>query len=161
MVDALQRPVSEVMAKAIMMVSDAMPLSYAAKVMAEQNVAGLPVTDATGALTGVISWSDVMRALNKRPETEKVKFELDFYGPAPPSGLLGNVPTLELLPGTVAEHMSTLLVAVSEEVSVRHAASVMTRGNVHRVLVIDDAGNLAGLVSAVDIVRCIAEEASA
>jgi CBS domain-containing protein len=158
MVDALQRAVSEVMVKAVLMVGDDIPLSYAAQVMAEQRVAGLPVTDSEGKLAGVISWTDVMRALNKAPQKADPVFELDFYGPVSPAVMVGAVPTLELLTGSVGEHMSTRLVAVATTVSVHDAAKVMSRGQVHRVLVIDDDGNLAGLVSAIDIVHCIAED---
>lgn len=127
MADPLATPVSEIMTTRIEMVADTIPMTFAAKLLADKHITGLPVTTEEGDLVGVLSWTDVMNALSTNAK--------------------------EALAGTVRDYMSDRIVAVSVDATVRDAASVMTRGDVHRVLVVDDGGNLAGLVSAVDIVR--------
>jgi CBS domain-containing protein len=108
-------------------VVDSLPMSHACKLMVDKHITGVPVTTETGSLVGVLSWTDVMDAL----QSDATK----------------------ALNGTVRDFMTDRIVAVATSATVRDAASVMTRGHVHRVLVVDDDGNLAGLVSAVDIVH--------
>jgi CBS domain-containing protein len=55
----------------------------------------------------------------------------------------------------VAEVMSTRLVSISPCAELRHAAELMSRAGVHRLLVLDD-GRLAGLVTATDVLRAVA-----
>lgn len=129
--DPLDMPVSEVMTTVIEMVSNTIPMAYACKLLVDKHITGLPVTTEEGDLVGVLSWTDVMNALQTDPN--------------------------ETLRGVVGDYMTERIVAVATTGTVGDAASVMTRGNVHRVLVVDDSGNLAGLVSAVDIVRHLVE----
>lgn len=127
MKDLLATPVSDIMTTRIEMVADTIPMTFAAKLLADKHITGLPVTTEEGDLVGVLSWTDVMNALSTN--------------------------AAEVLSGTVRDYMTDRIVAVGVDATVRDAASVMTRGSVHRVLVVDANGNLAGLVSAVDIVR--------
>jgi CBS domain-containing protein len=57
---------------------------------------------------------------------------------------------------TVSEAMSRKLVAFPPTADARAAADAMQRAHAHRVLVIDE-GRLAGIVSALDIARAVAE----
>ena len=57
----------------------------------------------------------------------------------------------------VGDYMSDLIIAVGVDATVRDAVRLMKKGAVHRVLVVDDQGNLAGLVSATDIVYLVAD----
>ena len=127
MTDPLDQPVSDIMSRSLEMVADTIPLSYAANLMATKRVTGLPVTTEEGDLVGVLSWTDVMEAMCSN--------------------------ATDALTGTVQRYMTDSIVAVSVDATVRDAAALMKRGSVHRVLVVDGAGNLAGLVSAIDIVR--------
>jgi len=145
--DPLQSPVSAIMATRIEMVAETIPLSFAAKLMFDKHITGLPVTTELGELIGVISWRDVLAALNQ-PTHEAGFFEQQ--------GLVTTATSpsaLEKLEGTVADRMSRELVTVLDTATVGDAARKMAGDNVHRVLIVDDAGNLAGLVSAIDVVR--------
>jgi CBS domain-containing protein len=155
MPDRLDSPVSEIMATQIEMVAETIPMSFAARLLAEKHIQGLPVTTEEGELIGVLSWSDVLSALGDKP-VPAILSDDGFYGPGAPTLLLGTVAPLDTLTGVVRDHMSRQLIAVDVSATVRQAASVMSRGGVHRVLVVDRLGNLAGLVSAIDIVRHVA-----
>lgn len=146
--DPLQSPVSDIMATRIEMVAETIPLSFAAKLMSEKHITGLPVTTELGELIGVISWRDVLQALNQPVAPKEAGYfeEPQLVTAAAPSAL-------EKLEGTVADRMSKALVTVLDTATVGDAAKKMATEGVHRVLIVDDAGNLAGLVSAIDIVR--------
>ncbi|MEM9691386.1 MAG: CBS domain-containing protein [Myxococcota bacterium] len=140
----------------IEMVSDTIPLSFAAKLLVDKHIAGLPVTSELGELVGVLAWKDVLTALKKQgrnpaPDDE----EGDFYGDR---AVVEMKSGLDELRGTVGEHMATELVSIGLEGTVGDAAKLMRARRVHRVLVVDDGGNLAGLVSAFDVVCHIADE---
>ena len=154
MTSALDIPVAEIMTRRLELVTDDTPLRHAAKIMLDNRVTGLPVTTPEGSLVGVLSWSDVLRALQQ--EGRRRTDDPTFYGHVAPSVWIGAVPPIEALGGTVREHMSTLLIAVGTHATLRQAIHRMARGDVHRVLVVDDNDNLAGLVSAFDVVRYLA-----
>jgi CBS domain-containing protein len=65
-------------------------------------------------------------------------------------------PTADFAHLTVAEIMSSRLVTVRESESVLAAAQIMSKSRVHRVLVVDEAGKLSGILSALDIVGLLA-----
>jgi CBS-domain-containing membrane protein len=53
---------------------------------------------------------------------------------------------------TVSEAMTRTVIAVGPETPARAAARLMTRFDIHRVLVLDE-GNLRGVLSSMDVVR--------
>jgi CBS domain-containing protein len=53
---------------------------------------------------------------------------------------------------TVSEAMTRTVIAVDPKTAARAAARLMTRFDIHRVLVLDD-GKLCGVLSSMDVVR--------
>ena len=164
MTDLLDTPVADIMTTRIEMVADTIPLSYAAKLLVEKQITGLPVTTELGELVGVLSWADVLRAVREAAGNERrtAPPSDDYYAdgtsivpeavkldPGSPDGAA--------LKSAVGAYMSKPISAVGIDGTVRDAARLMKKGGVHRVLVVDDSGNLAGLVSATDIVYLLAD----
>jgi CBS domain-containing protein len=58
---------------------------------------------------------------------------------------------------TVGSVMTTAVVSLPPGAAVQEAARLMLPAGVHRLLVVDDEGELVGLVSSSDIVRAVAE----
>ncbi|MGB5525303.1 MAG: CBS domain-containing protein, partial [Gemmatimonadota bacterium] len=58
---------------------------------------------------------------------------------------------------TVGSVMTAAVVSLPPEAPVQEAARIMVPAGVHRILVVDAAGELVGLVSSSDIVRAVAE----
>jgi CBS domain-containing membrane protein len=155
----LDAPVGEVMTTQIEMVAEDVPIRYAATLLLDKRIAGLPVTSKDERLIGVVSWSDIMRsARTVSPGAGLGGDVIDgFYLCGHVNIIDGVTPPLDLLTGTVRDCMNARVIAVSVEATVAEAARVMTREAVHRVLVVDSNDNLAGIVSASDIVRQVAE----
>jgi IMP dehydrogenase len=53
--------------------------------------------------------------------------------------------------------MTTSVVSLAPGSAVREAAQLMVATGVHRILVVDEGGELVGLVSSSDLVRAVSE----
>ena len=58
---------------------------------------------------------------------------------------------------TLEDAMSTDLITVKQDEPLRVAADHMSSGDVHSVLVVDDAGDLVGIVTSTDLIQQLGE----
>lgn len=133
-------------------------LDVAAREMLRAHVSGGPVLDSEGRVIGVLSLTDVVRCY-----VEGVKFGTYFYGDralAPDEELLGELDPEEAAPGdeTVGDAMTPLALTVFDDVPLAAAARQMLERGVHRLLVCDREGRLIGIVTAMDVVRCMSAD---
>ena len=104
--------------------------------LVEHHVSGLPVVDATGAIVGVVSRTDIL-------------------GESPRVSALVRGHADRLL---VGELMSSPAITVSITTTLREAARVMRDARIHRVVVVDEAARPVGVLSARDYVAIAADE---
>lgn len=109
-------------------------LSDATRVLAHKRIGALVVKDEHGALAGILSERDVVRAL----ATESVK----------------------ALARPVTAFMTRAVATCSEVDSVEELMEMMTQGRFRHVPVLDERDQLCGLVSIGDIVKAHIEETS-
>lgn len=129
------RTVGELMTKDPVVVATGSPLGDVAELMDVRQVSGLPVCDASGALVGVISQTDLVRAR----ATE---------------GLWSSWPGL-----TAGHLMSRPVLTVRVDTPLVEAAKTMESHGVHRLVVIGaDDRTPVGVVSMTDLVHWIATE---
>jgi CBS domain-containing protein len=113
------------------------PLSEAAKLLDRHRISGLPVVDGTGALVGVVSHTDLLRART----TEH---------------LWANWPGL-----AVRHLMTSPALSVGPDATVAEAAHLMERDHVHRLIVVGEDGRTPiGIIATADLVHAMAEERS-
>jgi CBS-domain-containing membrane protein len=62
---------------------------------------------------------------------------------------------------TVADHMMPIAFSLPEEASLLRAASLMTCEGVHRIPVVAADGSVVGIISALDVVRWLAQQSAA
>jgi CBS domain-containing protein len=148
-------PVTAIMTRRIEMVAASMPVSHAAHIMLDKEITGMPVTDDEGAFIGVVSAADLLRAVSGSGSSPPPASR-GFYTDIRPSVLYDADFIRGNLQGTVKDYMSTFLVSVPTEATVQEAAQTMVESGVSRVLVLDRNGNLAGIVTASDVVRHVA-----
>jgi predicted transcriptional regulator len=101
-----------------------MPLEGAAQELARRRITGAPVCTPDGKVVGVLSTTDLT----------------SFYGGANEHRRAADV-------------MTTKVLAVGSDDSLQHAILVMAFERVHRVLVLDRAGRLLGIVTSMDVLR--------
>jgi CBS domain-containing protein len=114
------------MSELVVTVGPASSLREAASAMTERRVGAAVVVDPEAPGPGVITERDILRSV-----------------------AAGEDPDTEL----VAHHLTADLVFASPEWSLERAAAAMVRGN-FRHLVVVDGGDLVGMLSMRDIVRC-------
>jgi CBS domain-containing protein len=111
----------------------------AVSTMAEAHVSALPVLDTRGAIVGVISATDVLRA---EAEADDAEARAALFEST-----------------TVGDLMTVRTRTIDMSAEVRDAAQQMLSLEVHRLFVVED-GRLVGVISQTDIVRAVAAQAS-
>lgn len=151
----MPKTVADVMSREPIWVRPQTPLQEAIQILAERRISGLPVLEDSGKVVGVISESDLM---------------WQESGATPPAYimLLDSVIYLEnpgryerelhkSLGQTVGEVMSSNPISIAPDKSVQEAAKLMHERGINRLLVLDTAGHLIGILTRGDIVRTMAE----
>ena len=129
--------VGDRMTRAAIVVRADQPLQYAARLLDQHKIHGLPVVDASGALVGVVSQTDMLRART----TES---------------LWSNWPGLK-----VRHLMTTPARTIPLDATLEEAAARLEREQVHRLVVVaSDGATPVGIISTSDIVRSMLQAAS-
>lgn len=130
------------------------PLNEAIQILAERRISGLPVVDDAGQLIGIISETDLMwQETGVTPPAYVMFLDMVVF--------LKNPATYErdlhkALGQTVGEVMSRDPIAVSAEKPLKEAAQLMHDRSVHRLPVLNDTGQVVGILTRGDIIRAMA-----
>lgn len=151
-----------------------------ARLLADEEISGVPVVDGNCDLVGVVSSTDVVRlaaeeadvhmaSFSLRPETSIPDPEVDEepepdpYGfflpedsPLGTGGLLSGLDESELDARTVADIMTPVTYTVEADATVMELAEFLVRGRIHRAVVVE-GGCLFGIVTSGDILRAVAD----
>lgn len=133
-------------------------LREALSLMVENNVSALPVIDARRRCVGVISVTDLLGV------TKDLSDELNALaetGGLDHEALVQRLEHADLLTEQVQGWMSPDVVSVAVDTAVDSAAQKMLRNRVHRLVVLDDAGKLVGVVSTMDLLAAFVDAAKA
>jgi CBS domain-containing protein len=122
------------MQKTVITVSPELPVGELERLLSEEEIGGVPVVAEDGRICGVVSKTDVVRALAEHVE-----------------GGIGELFPVEL---TVEEIMTPSVVVVSPDASLSEVARVMIDGSLHRVLVADRE-RLVGIITPFDLLRVL------
>ncbi len=118
------------MTRNVMSVRSDATVQSAAWSLATQYVSGAPVRDSNGRVTGMVSKSDVVDSVRVHDEPSSTK---------------------------VQDVMTPVVWAVHPDDPALDAAELMVSKGIHRVVVLDGPGKLAGIVTATDILRALVE----
>jgi len=143
--------VGEIMAQTTYCVTRDVGLDTLARILLEHRMSGVPVVDAVGRPIGVVSKTDLLRHLHERGDTVELRpidadVDIGFHH-------LGMERT------TVSEIMMPVVFALSHDVPITQAAALMASEGVHRLPIVGATGTVVGILSALDIVRWVAEQA--
>ena len=123
------RTVGEVMTPNPISITETASLAEAAGILDSKKITGLPVVDDNGALVGVLSQTDLVRARANQH-------------------LVSNWPGL-----AVGQIMTKPALTIASSASIEEAAKEMDKLRVHRLVVIDAAATPIGIISTSDLVR--------
>lgn len=147
-------PLKEIISSGLISINPRSTLREALAVMLENRVTALPVVDVRRHCVGVISVSDLLGAakdlndeLNALSETGGFDHE----------ALVEKLEHADLLTEQVQDWMSTDPISVGIEDSVQHAAKLILRHRVHRLVVLDEQRRVVGVVSTMDLLAAYVE----
>ncbi len=123
------RTVGDVMTADPISVAETASLAEAAGILDSKKISGLPVVDESGALIGVLSQTDLVRARANQT-------------------LVSNWPGL-----AVGQIMTKPALTIASTATLEEAAGEMERHRVHRLVVVDADAAPIGIISTSDLVR--------
>ena len=143
--------VSEVMTRQVVSVSVDTTLRELMDLLREKGISGVPVTDDELRLVGVISETDLIRLDMPSAAESTDSFSLR-------EGVLSveRSYTMEQLDAVVGEVMVDKVLTVEPDTTVKAACILFSEHRVHR-LVVMDSGEIAGIITPVDVVRALAD----
>ena len=150
-------PVATIMTTNVVTVRPEMPLEDAAALLAERGVSGAPVVDAQGHLIGLLDDTDLLTSTSRLHAPTTIEL-LGAYIPLPGEYRRYTEELRHALAQTVGDVMETDFPSVGADATCEDAATIMVQRGTSRVTVVDEHGELAGIVTRGDLVRGIALE---
>jgi CBS domain-containing protein len=149
----MPKTVADVMSCDPIVVQPETPIQDAIKILAERRISGLPVVSG-GKLVGILSETDLMwRETGVREPAYITILDSVIYleNPARYDRELH-----KMLGSTVGEVMSESPIAITPDRSLKEAARLIHDKKIHRLPVLDTAGQVIGILTRGDIIRAMA-----
>lgn len=118
----------EIMTRDIVQASEDMTIEEALKVLINHRITGLPVVNAKGKMTGVISEYDILRQISKSEKNDAKIFQDPI-------------------------HFSKTIDAISEDAPLSKIVSQFIDTKFRRLPVVDGSGNLVGIITRRDVMK--------
>ena len=158
--DNISAKADEMMARDVVTTTPEASLREALDLMAENHVSGLPVLDRKDRCVGVVSASDILAIEQEHASHDDESLGSYFDADSHRWEHVRLAHDDERLEDVAVEDVMTReLVSVRPHAPMSEVARVMLENEVHRVLVVDHAQFLHGIVSALDFVQMATKDA--
>ncbi len=145
------KPVSEVMTRKVITLTDTMSVAAAWEQMLKHLLKGMPVLNSGGQLVGILTDEDLL-------ERAGLEQSLSVAERLEESTLRAEFTALQKSPLKVADVMTTPVITVHAEEPLGTAAARMAEHGIKRLPVLDQSGKLIGVLSRVDVLRQVTSE---
>lgn len=135
-----QIPVTQIMTRQLTCARRDLTAEQLVELVVHHRIGCVPVVEDPGRPIGMITKLDLVEQL-----------------PAAECGAKEAADARRSPPHTAGQLMMPLAITLGETASVAHAAALMATEDIHHVPIVDAAGRMIGIVSAMDIVRWLAE----
>ena len=144
--------VKDIMTKELITVSPETEIAHATKLLLENRINGVPVTDETGKIVGILCQSDLIAQQKKLPIPSFFTF---LNGLIPLTSMKQIEKQVQKITATtVAQAMTKNPVTVQPDTSIEEVAALMVDKNFHTIPVIDE-GKLVGILGKEDVLRTL------
>jgi CBS domain-containing protein len=144
--------VKDIMTKELITVSPETEIVHATKLLLENRINGIPVTDETGKLVGILCQSDLIAQQKELPVPSFFTFLNGLITLTSMKQFEKQVQKIAAT--TVAQAMTPNPVAVRPDTDIGAVAALMVDNNFHTIPVVDE-GELVGIVGKEDILRTL------
>jgi CBS-domain-containing membrane protein len=144
--------VKDIMTADVVSVTPQTDIGYAAKLLLEKKINGVPVVDEQGMVVGILCQSDLIVQQKKFPVPSLFTL-LDGFVPMTSMKRL-EADLQKMSAATVADAMSSNPVTVTPETTIEETANLMVEKNIHTLPVMQK-GALVGIVGKQDILRTL------
>ena len=142
----------DIMTTELITVSPEMEIVRATKLLLDNRINGVPVTDETGKLVGILCQSDLVAQQKKLPVPSFFTFLDGLISLSSMKHLEKEVRKIAAI--TVAQAMTPDPIAVGPDASIEEVAGLMVDNNFHTIPVVEE-GKLVGIVGKEDILRTL------
>jgi predicted transcriptional regulator len=162
----------DLMSSDLLLLSEAMPLRDAARMLIRYRISGAPVVNGDGRVVGVLSSSDFVRLAGREKERQPADESRAFAGAFQSSaaaersecaqsvGIFCDWQMAEFddLPAdSVHRCMSRDVFAVSDQATVQEMSRKMVQAHIHRLVVVDGDHMPLGIVTSTDILNAVSQ----
>ena len=144
--------VKDIMTREMITVSPETEIVYATKLLLENRINGVPVTNETGKLVGILCQSDLIAQQKKLPVPSFFSFLDGLITLTSMKHFEKEVQKIAAI--TVAQAMTPNPVTVRPDTNIEAVAALMVDNNFHTIPVVDE-GELVGIVGKEDILRTL------
>ena len=133
-------PISKTMSANVLSIQEGQNLSDVRNLMCEAHIHHVPIVQGKK-LSGLVSFTDLM------------KINLVISG--------ADERTINAIIDqqfTIKDIMSTNITTIKSSDTLRHASEILARGAFHSLPVVDDEGNLVGIVTSTDLIRYLNDQ---
>lgn len=143
--------IKNIMTEDVVTVKEEDTLEKVAKLLSEKHLSGLPVLDEEGKLSGIITEGDLIRRSAKVPTPAYLELLGGIIYLDNPNKFFEDVKKAMGL--IVKEVMTREVKTIGPEETVEEAANVLVHQKIKRLPVLDEEGNLIGIVARRDIME--------
>jgi predicted transcriptional regulator len=143
--------VTDAMSREVFAARPGTSLDAVARLFSSRYVSGIPVIDDDCKPVGVVSHTDIVDPDRLRGPTLGDACCYRIAGGACVAVDCGPVTR----PGVVADVMMAFVVSVPGHTALREAVELMVADNIHRVVVVDDARRVTGILTSMDVMRAL------
>jgi CBS domain-containing protein len=153
----LERPLSSVMSSKVYCVTPETPIDAVASTLLERDIGAVPVVDREGRPLGVVSKTDIIRALfgQTRPDGASWLIHEDDSATERLLRFLAAGGTAE---GTAEDMMMPAALTLPETSRVKDAVDLMSSAQMHRVVAVSEEGRVVGVFSTLDLTHLLASK---
>jgi CBS domain-containing protein len=144
--------VKDIMTKEVITVSPETEIVHATKLLLENRINGIPVTNETGKLVGILCQSDLIAQQKKLPVPSFFSFLNGLITLTSMKQFEKEVQKIAAI--SVAQAMTPNPVTVRSDTDIEEVAALMVDNNFHTIPVVDE-GELVGIVGKEDILRTL------
>ncbi len=148
----------DIMTAPVVTLSPSMEIVAAAKILMDKHISGAPVIDDYGTIIGILTRDDLIMQQKKLPLPSYFVI-LDALIPIHSTSQVEK--EVEKIAATTVEHaMTSPPVTVRLDTPIEDLASIMVDRKIHTLPVLNDDGDLLGIIGKEDIVRTLVPDRS-